>query len=95
MTKITVESLSDASNYAVIRLPERRFPALLIQGDSLKVMADLAREIQQMVKSAPDDELRAAAEELWEQLSSRVAHYEQTLSKEQLPLPYSSVKQTN
>ena len=94
MKTITVESLSDASNYAVIKLPERRFPALLIQGDSLKSLADLASELRRMVKDSPDDELRATADEIAESLNSRVEHYESVLAQEHMPLPYASFKRT-
>jgi type VI protein secretion system component VasF len=92
MKTISVESLSDASNYAVIKLPERRFPALLIQGDSLKIMAELAADIQNMVNKMPDPELRATAAELTRELTSRVEHYERILAEEHLPLPYPTLK---
>ena len=62
MKTISVESLSDASNYAVIKLPERSFPALLIQGDSLKILVDLAEDIKKMVQDAKNDDLKAAAD---------------------------------
>ena len=93
MKKIAVDCLSDASNYSVIRSPGRRFPAILVQGDSLRTMADLAGEIQEMVKRSSNDELRATVDELVEQLQSRVKHYEQVMADEHLPLPYGTFKQ--
>lgn len=93
MKKITVDCLSDASNYSVIRSPGRRFPAILVQGDSLRAMADLAEEIQKMVKHSANDELRATVDELAEQLLSRVKHYEQVMADEHMPLPYGTFKE--
>lgn len=92
MKTITVESLSDASNFAVIRLPERKHPALLIQGDSLRILLDLAQDIQRMVQNSTDEELRSTVDELTEQLSARVEHYEQVLASEHLDLPYPPFK---
>lgn len=92
MKTISVDSLSDASNYAVIRLLERKYPALLIQGDSLKILLDLARDIQQRVKNSSDMELHSMADELAEQLSSRLEHYERVLTKEHMDLPYAPFK---
>ena len=92
MKTISVESLSEASNYAIIKLPERKYPALLIQGDSLRILLDLAQEIQRMVRNSSDEELRSTVDELAEQLSSRVEHYEQVLTNEHMDLPYTPFK---
>ena len=41
-TEVNVKVLSDEVNVPVIHFPGRRFPGSLIQGDSLKIMTDLA-----------------------------------------------------
>ena len=36
MKRIEVELLTDQGNNAVLRLPQRRFPGVLLQGDTLR-----------------------------------------------------------
>jgi hypothetical protein len=88
MKTVSVDCLSEAPNYGVIRMPGRKYPALVVQGDSLRILLDLAQEIQGRVKDSSDEELRSTVDELMEQLGSRVEHYEQVLAKEHMELPY-------
>jgi hypothetical protein len=58
-----VEIYSDASNLAVIRHPNRRFPGVLIQGDSLFILVEEAKEILQAVRSIRNEDLVTVVEE--------------------------------
>ena len=80
--------LSDAVNSPVIHFPGRRFPGVLVQGDSLKVMASLAAEIGKHLSIGDVEEARSAAEDLAEQLRCHVKVYEDTLAAHRLTLPY-------
>nr|WP_251829139.1 hypothetical protein [Streptomyces sp. ATCC 21386] len=43
MERVEAELFTDPGNDAVVRLPPRRFPGVLIQGDSLSIIrADVA-----------------------------------------------------
>lgn len=88
MTKIEVESLSDTPNAAVVRLPGRRFPGIVLQGDSLKILLDSAAEVARLSRDSKSSELVGAAEELEEVLSGYVKAYEQALRVHNQPLPY-------
>jgi len=89
MTRLQVDVLSDATNKAVLRLPSREFPGVLIQGDTLKQLHRLSHALQQGLSlKDEDDELRATAEDLHRRLSNFVAHYEVVLMDNGVPLPY-------
>jgi hypothetical protein len=85
----SVEIYSDATNAAVMRHPGRRFPGVLIQGDtlhSLCIDADSACEAAQGVLSDDDFEsLNEVRNHLWELLS----HYKSVLDEHKIGLPFS------
>jgi hypothetical protein len=82
-----VEILADRTNAAVMRHPDRRFPGVLIQGDTLYTLcqgADAAcREAGRA--SAAFDRMNDVRNHLWELLN----HYKITLAEHDLPLPFS------
>lgn len=91
MKKVELELYSEASNYAIVRVPERRFPGIVIQGDSLSILHSTARELSLRLQQLgiEDEELLYAAQELQEQLLDRLLHYQKTLAAHDISLPYS------
>ena len=87
--RVELELYSKAVNAAVVRLPSRQFPGMVIQGDSLNMMLGLAEEVFERTRGAADSELSDVAEELRDLLLGRVRHYEAVLKEHQLELPYS------
>ncbi len=89
MREATVEIYSDATNVAVLRHPNRAFPGVLIQGDTLHTMhvrASLAaREHAAGNHAAAMEEL----EDLRDHLSELCLHYKRTLVEHGMQLPYS------
>jgi len=61
----TVEVLSDATNYVVVRTEGRKHPGLIVQGDRLREWLRLAR--------AADP---ASVERLSDELSASIAEYD-------------------
>jgi predicted RNase H-like HicB family nuclease len=87
-TEIEVLSvLSRETNNWVVRLPNRQHPGVVIQGDSLKILYDLADEIHEL--AGDREELRDVAEELRDQLRGRLEVYEKAVRDHGLGLPYS------
>jgi predicted RNase H-like HicB family nuclease len=84
--KAEVEVLTKETNNWVIRVPGRQYAAVAIQGDSLKILYDLADEICDLAPK--DGELRDVAENLRENLKGRLEVYESALRKHGLKLPY-------
>ena len=83
-----VEIYSDASNLAVMRRPGRNFPGSLIQGDSLSILVQEARELHEALKLSGDSDLVALAEMHKEKLEGRLAVYEKALLEHGMSLPY-------
>jgi hypothetical protein len=46
MNLLTVECFTEQGNNAVIRMPKRKYPGVVIQGDSLKNLLDMAESLQ-------------------------------------------------
>ena len=86
MRQENVEILSDQTNAAVIRHPDRKFPGILVQGDSLYAMclrADLACE--QVGRGSPGyNELNDLRNSLWAYLN----HYKGVMYEHDIALPF-------
>lgn len=82
-----VEILSDQTNAAIMRHPDRHFPGVLVQGDTLYSLCqrmDLAcNEIGR--GAAGFTELNGVRNSLWELLT----HYKVVLAEHQISLPFS------
>jgi hypothetical protein len=89
MYTTAVEIFSDQTNAAVVRHPGRKFPGVLVQGDSLFAMCRQADAACAATKSSLDaesyDELNDLRNKLWNYLN----HYKSALQEHQLPLPFS------
>lgn len=90
MELIHVEVLSYVTNNAVLKLPERKYPGVLIQGDSLKILQRLAEAIGQACQHGDLEEATDLAAELQEALTSRVTIFEAAMHEHGMELPYPS-----
>lgn len=88
ISKIEVDSLSAEPNSAVIRLPGRKFPGIVIQGDSLKVLVGHVEDLYLLAEPLRNPELIESVEELRTLLESYLRAYEDALRANGLPLPY-------
>ncbi len=81
-----VEIYSDATNAAIMRHPERRFPGVLIQGDTLYTLCFAADEICQLIGrgSTGFAEANEVRNRLWDFLN----HYKAVLGSHDLQLPF-------
>jgi hypothetical protein len=55
----TVEVYCDESNFAVIRIPSRKYPGILIQGDSLLDLLGTARDLIELFERTKRKQKRA------------------------------------
>lgn len=85
----TVEIYSDTTNAAVIRHPGRKFPGVLVQGDTLHNLAKQADLICEKIGtgSIAFDEADDMRKALW----ALINHYKATLNAHSLKLPFSSI----
>ncbi|WP_428307695.1 DUF6959 family protein [Lacipirellula sp.] len=83
-----IEVYSEASNSDIVRMPGRRFPGCVIQGDSLSNLLCNAELVCSIAERSGDEELIDAAAEVRDALLGRLAHYERVLGEHGISLPY-------
>ena len=88
MYRETVEIYSDRTNAVVLRHPSRKFPGVLVQGDSLYALFKQADEICLSGKSALAEEAYEALAELRNGLLAYLDHYKTVLDEHNLPMPF-------
>lgn len=66
MKKMEVEINSDDTNGGIVRMPNRKFPGCVIQGDSLSVLYLLAKKIYKCAAGSADIELKSESKMLLE-----------------------------
>jgi hypothetical protein len=81
-----LEIYSDASNAAIIRHPSRKFPGMLIQGDTLNSLSVMAANA--LANAEPDSDLWHDVKELADDLQARVDFYEKVMREHGLELPF-------
>ena len=88
MTKIEVEVFDDAINSPIVRMPGRKFPGVVVQGDSLHMLWTYARDISKDVAGSAGSD----AKELLDRLSELIAVYERALKAHGMRLPYNKLE---
>src|SRR4051812_30132602 len=86
MNQLEVEVFSEAVNCPVLRFPGRKFPGLLIQGDTLKNLVDTVGELSTL--DANSEEFRDELAAITEQLTTMLDHYEKVLNDHKISAPY-------
>jgi hypothetical protein len=75
-------------NSAVVRVPGRRFAGVVVQGDSLSILFDLAIFVVEHLPDASDPEVGEAANELAAKLWAHLENHEGVLRARGVDLPY-------
>ncbi|MDX3693451.1 hypothetical protein PV726_24505 [Streptomyces europaeiscabiei] len=88
MERIEAELFTDGGNDAVIRMPGRRFPGVLVQGDSLHVLRSDLAEVVEACERGDLEEARDSAGLLLANLDALLARYEAVLGAHEIPRPY-------
>jgi uncharacterized protein DUF6959 len=88
METLSVELLSNMTNRVILKHPERAFPGMLIQGDTLFSWYVAMQEIYEQSKASGNDELKDEAEWLANVLSECLLMYEDALRKHGYSFPY-------
>jgi hypothetical protein len=88
MISATVDLLTDQGNGAVLRLPNRKFPGILIQGDTLKNYIFTLREVLEAFQRGDANDAQAVVLELKADLEELRSRYESALEQHGIPLPY-------
>ncbi|MEO0425566.1 MAG: hypothetical protein AAF184_24745 [Pseudomonadota bacterium] len=75
-------------NSGIVHMPNRRFPGVALQGDSLSVMLSDAVYFMERAVAHGDEELFDCAQDLAERLKWHLTRYEDVLSREGFERPY-------
>jgi hypothetical protein len=75
MNLLTVECFTDQGNNAVIRLPNRKYPGVVVQGDSLKNLLDMAETLR-VLSANGGKELKEEADGLADHIRDIYEHYQ-------------------
>lgn len=75
MNLISVEIFTEPGNNAVIRMPGRKNPGILVQGDTFKNIVEMAESVHNLSHTG-SDELKEESEALFESLRDMYKWYE-------------------
>jgi hypothetical protein len=85
----TVEIYSDLTNSAIMRHPGRKFPGVLVQGDTMHIWCSTLDAICQNARGKVDEDTYIELNELRNRLWSSLTHYKQVLGEHGISLPFS------
>jgi hypothetical protein len=91
MEYMELEVYSQSIDRGIVRMPSQSFPGLLLQGETLSSLLRLAKAAHEKSQTTDNTELIDTSRELMESLQKLISHYEATLGKHNIPLPYSTV----
>ena len=92
MEYMELEVYSQSINRGVVKMPSQNFPGIVIQGETLSTLLALAKSAHEKALGTSDTELINTSLELRDSLQKLSSHYEATLNRHNIPLPYSTVK---
>jgi len=92
MEYMELEVYSQSIDRGIVRMPSQSFPGLVLQGETLSSLLKLAKLVYEKLPNNTDTELIDTARELMESIQKLVSHYEATLGRHKIPLPYSTVQ---
>jgi hypothetical protein len=80
--------LTSASNFAVVQLPERRYPGVVFQGDTLHNMTTQVAGMQRLLAEQDLTSLSDEIRSLLDSLSVIQKSYERACTEHRIDLPY-------
>ena len=91
MEYMELEVYSQSIDRGVVRMQSQSFPGLVLQGETLASLLKLSKAAHEKSQNTADTELIDTSRDLMESLQKLVSHYESTLNRHNIPLPYSTV----
>jgi hypothetical protein len=80
--------LTPPTNFAVVQLPERRYPGVVLQGDTLHGLVTQVTQMQKLLAERDLEELNDEIQSLLQNLSTIQKSYERVCSEQNTGLPY-------
>lgn len=88
MDRPSVNLLDIMGNFALAQVNGRRFPGLLVQGDTLRSFQEVIHELGEVLQGQDAELMRLTLAELAETIDAMVASYEAMMAAAGLDLPY-------
>ncbi|MET8452188.1 hypothetical protein [Streptomyces sp. NPDC005209] len=88
MERTEAELFTDGGNDAVVRLPGRRFPGVLLQGDSLHILRGDVADVLDACERGDLDEARESADSVLASLDALLVRYATVLDEHNIRRPY-------
>lgn len=83
-----VDLLSPPVNFAVVQLPERMYPGVVVQGDTLYTLQQQAEKMGRLLNAGELGDLAGEIQDLQEQLSDAQTYFERICAERGIALPY-------
>ncbi|MEI5522469.1 hypothetical protein WB401_15700 [Streptomyces brasiliscabiei] len=88
MERVEAELFTDGGNDAVVRLPGRKFPGVLIQGDSLHILRSDMAEVVEACERGALTEAGESSALLLASLDALLTRYATALERHEIQRPY-------
>lgn len=88
MERVEAELFTDGGNDAVVRLPGRNFPGVLIQGDTLSMLRSDVAELAELCAAGDLEEARYVASLLQADLEAKLQRYTDALRTHGISRPF-------
>ncbi|MFD8638795.1 DUF6959 family protein [Streptomyces zaomyceticus] len=88
MERVEAELFTDGGNDAVVRLPGRRFPGVLVQGDTLSALRSDVAELVELCAAGDLEEARHVAAILSADLGAKLQRYTDALDAHGISRPF-------
>jgi hypothetical protein len=85
MASSEITRLTSTTNAIVVQLPERKYPGVVVQGDSLQNLHTLACEAQHQIQHGDIGECQSILEELRDILGGYLQSYKEATETAKLP----------
>jgi len=90
MSDSEVEIFAHVPNSGIVQMPGRRFPAVAIQGDTLRSWLAYLEELKDLKEKRDWEEFDFVLNDLMDHLGSQLEHYQDTLKEKGMSLPYTN-----
>ena len=80
MPQIAVDLLTDQGNNAVIRLPGRTYPGVVLQGDTLAILFENLQEVKALIGANQNDDAGDALDAVIEDILDIKLRYDKACS---------------
>ena len=88
MKKEEIEVYSHATNSCVVRMPERNFPGVVIQGDTLSTIYTRLLDLLENTEGKVEEDTFLGILELAEDIEAHLMNYKNTLIEHEIELPF-------